>query len=79
VSYGGVSGGLRGVQMTKQTVTAVRMVPLTEAVTLPMFTQHIDLESGAFDPGELQEKAAAVMLDELLKWAEALKPMRKAG
>ena len=76
VSYGGASAGLRGVQMTKQVVAALRMVSVVEAVAIPFFAQHIDAATGAFDPGAVQEKAAAAMLDELLKWAEALKPMR---
>jgi NAD(P)H-dependent FMN reductase len=77
VSYGGASGGLRGVQMTKQTVSALRMVPLVEAVAIPFFTQYIDAAAGTFDPGEVQEKAAGAMLDELLRWARALKPLRE--
>lgn len=77
VSYGGVSGGLRGVQTIKLLVTALRMMPLPEAVAIPFFTQYFDGKSGAFDPGEVQEKAATAMLDELLKWAVALKPMRQ--
>ncbi len=76
VSYGGVSAGLRSVQMAKQTVTAVKMMPLPEAVSIPFFTQHIDKESGEFDPGDVQAKAGRAMLDELVKWAGALKPMR---
>lgn len=76
VSYGGVSAGTRSVQMTKQIVSALKMVPLTEAVAIPFFTKHIDKESGLFAPGEVQEKAAVGMLDELLKWSGALKPLR---
>jgi len=76
VSYGGVSGGTRSVQMTKQIVSALKMVPLFESVTLPFFREHLDLESGRFDPGELQEKAATRMLDELVRWAQALRRMR---
>jgi NAD(P)H-dependent FMN reductase len=76
VSYGGVSAGLRGVQMTKQLLTALKMVPLTEAVSIPFYAQHLDKESGVFDPGEVQARAAEVMLAELLRWAEALKPLR---
>lgn len=76
VSYGGASSGLRGVQMTKQIVAALRMVPVVEAVALPFFTQYVDAETGAFDPGAVQEQAAGAMLDELLKWADALKPLR---
>jgi NAD(P)H-dependent FMN reductase len=76
VSYGGVSAGLRSVQMAKQTVTALKMMPMMEAVSIPFFTQYVDKESGRFDPGDVQVKAGNVMLDELLKWAQALKPMR---
>jgi NAD(P)H-dependent FMN reductase len=75
-SYGGVSGGMRGVQMTKALVTSLKLVPMVEAVAIPFFNQFIDSERGVFDPGEVQEKAANVMLDELLRWAEALKPLR---
>jgi NAD(P)H-dependent FMN reductase len=78
VSYGGVSGGTRGVQMTKQVVTALRMMPIPEAVNVPFFTQHMNKETGAFEPPEAQERAAVVMLDELLRWAEALEPLRAA-
>jgi NAD(P)H-dependent FMN reductase len=76
VSYGGVSGGTRSVQMIKQIVSALHMVPLTEAVNIPFFAQHVDKESGAFSPGATQEAAAALMLDELSRWATALEPMR---
>jgi NAD(P)H-dependent FMN reductase len=78
VSYGGVSAGLRSVQMTKQTVTAVGMVPLKEAVSIPFSAQYVNSETGVFDPGEVQVKAGNTMLDELLKWATALKAMRAA-
>lgn len=76
-SYGGVSAGTRGVQMTKQLVTSLRMMPVPEAVAIPFFNRHIDSETEAFDPGELQEKAARVMLDELARWATALEPLRE--
>jgi NAD(P)H-dependent FMN reductase len=76
VSYGGVSAGLRGVQMTKGIVSALRMVPIPEAVAIPMFPQHIHAETGVFDPGVVQEQASTAMLDELLKMANALAPLR---
>jgi NAD(P)H-dependent FMN reductase len=79
VSYGGVSGGLRSVQMIKLTATALRMMPIPEAVTLSMFTQHIDQETGRFAPPEVQDKAAEAMLDELMKWGEALRGLRSTG
>jgi NAD(P)H-dependent FMN reductase len=78
VSYGGISGGIRSVQMTKQIVTTLKMVPLVEAVAIPFFSQHMD-DTGIFVPNELQTKSATDMLDELLRWAEALKPLRTRG
>ena len=77
VSYGGVSGGTRSVQMIKQLVTSLRMMPIPEAVTIPFFTQYIDKESGAFAPEETQATAATAMLDELLRWSGALSALRK--
>ncbi|MEO6878675.1 MAG: NAD(P)H-dependent oxidoreductase [Gemmatimonadaceae bacterium] len=75
-SYGGVSAGLRGVQMTKQVVTTLKMMPMMEAVAIPFFAKFIDTETGTFKPGEVQEQAAGVMLDELLRWTNAMKPLR---
>lgn len=75
-SYGGVSAGTRGVQMTKQIVTTLKLVPMFEAVSIPFFTEKIDAESGLFQPGEMQNQAAAVMLDEILRWESALRTLR---
>lgn len=76
VSYGGVSGGLRAVQMTKQVVVALKMVPLVESVTVPMFTKFIDPGTGVFTPEDVQAQSAAKMLDELLRWSNALRMLR---
>jgi NAD(P)H-dependent FMN reductase len=75
-SYGGVSAGTRGVQMTKQIATTVKLVPMFEAVSIPFFTETIDAESGLFDPGPEQARAAVVMLDEMLRWEAALRTLR---
>lgn len=74
VSYGGISGGLRAVQMTKLQVTALKMMPIPDAVTLPFAAKQI--ENGVFKPTESNEKAANAMLAELEKWATALKTIR---
>ena len=76
VSYGGISGGLRGVQMTKQLVIGLKMVPLPEAVVVPLFTKFIDAATGVFTPEESHAKNAATMLDELLRWSDALRVLR---
>lgn len=74
VSYGGLAGGTRAVQMAKQIVTALKMMPIPEGVILPYFTQLID--AGTFMATESHRKGADLMLNELLKWSEALKPLR---
>ena len=75
VSYGGISGGTHSVVMTKQLLCALKMVPIVEAVSIPFFSNHMSKE-GAFAGTESLEKAANAMLDELHRWAEALRPMR---
>jgi NAD(P)H-dependent FMN reductase len=74
VSYGGIAGGTRAVQMLKLTVTGLKMMPLMEGVQIPFFTQHI--EGGVFKPTPQHETAATAMLDELARWAGALKTLR---
>jgi len=75
VSYGGVSGGLRAAQAVKLLLTTLKVMPIPEGVAVPNFQQFLD-EGGAFRPNELVEKSATTMLNELLRWAEALKPLR---
>lgn len=78
VSYGGMSGGIRAVQTTRQTLTTLKMVPLVEAVAIQAVAQQLD-ENKEFRPSEVHVTSARPMLDELLRWAEALKPLRGAA
>jgi NAD(P)H-dependent FMN reductase len=75
VSYGGVSGGLRAVQLEKQLVTTLKMMPMVEGVMAPMIPQLLD-EKKEFRSNDLIDASAKQMLDELFKWAQALKAMR---
>ena len=77
VSYGGVSGGLRAVQSAKLLVTTLKMVPLVEAVTVPMVSQQLG-EEGTFTPNAFQERSATDLLGELGRWSDALTPLRRA-
>lgn len=74
VSYGGISGGMRAVQATKLTLTTLKMVPIMEAVTVPMVAERV--QDGTFSAGEIHEQSAEALLKELHRWAEALKPLR---
>ena len=76
VSYGGVSAGTRGVQITKEILTSLKIMPVPETVAIPFFAQHIDKATGVFEPGPTQAQGAALMLDELLKWTTALETLR---
>jgi NAD(P)H-dependent FMN reductase len=77
VSYGGVSGGMRAVQMIKQVVQALRMIPVTDAVVIPFVKTLIDDEG--FHPNELMTGSATVVLDELVKVGTALATVRAGG
>lgn len=74
VSYGGVSGGLRSAQELRQLIGNVGMVALPQVVPVPFFPKHI--EEGTFTANEPMQQGAKGMLDELAKWAEALRTMR---
>jgi NAD(P)H-dependent FMN reductase len=74
VSYGGVSGGTRSVQMAKQLLTTAKVMPMAEAVTIPFVGTH--LENGEFKTTPGFEQSAKVLLDELHRWTVALKTLR---
>jgi NAD(P)H-dependent FMN reductase len=76
VSYGGVSGGLRSVEMTKGVVTALKMMPIVESVTVPFFMNFFN-EAGEFEGSDVHENSVAAQLNELYLWAEALKGIRE--
>ena len=75
VSYGGVSAGTRAVQTARLMATGFKMMPIVEAVNVPFFAQL--MENGVFKNDETHDKAATVVLDELLRWTDALKPLRQ--
>lgn len=77
VSYGGVSGGTRAMQVIRQMAGGVRMLPIYESVNIPMIGGLIEGESKSrrFNAPEIQAKGADAMLDELHKLAEVLQPL----
>jgi NAD(P)H-dependent FMN reductase len=74
LSYGGVSGGLRAVESAKPLLAALKVVPIPEGVPVPGYPQF--LADGEFRPNELITNGATTMLDELDRWAGALKALR---
>jgi len=75
VSYGGIAAGTRATQMLKQVLTALKIMPVPEAVNIPFVAQHLD-EDKRFKSTEVIEASATAMLDEVLRWAESLTPLR---
>ncbi|KAB0679391.1 NADPH-dependent FMN reductase [Aureimonas leprariae] len=74
VTYAGVSGGTRAALMAKPLMVTVKAMPIPEAVAIPAFFEH--LGPNGFEPKEPHRNSATQMLDELAKWAGALKPLR---
>ena len=74
VSYGGASAGLRGAAALDQVLTTLGLVrvPVDMAISGP--AAH--LVDGAFAATEKQEATLARMIDQLGRYAEALRPLR---
>ncbi len=53
----------------------MKVVPLTEGVNFPFFTQFIN-EQGVLAPNEISHKAADGMLKELARWSKGLQAIR---
>jgi NAD(P)H-dependent FMN reductase len=75
VSYGGVSGGIRSVQAAKPLVTSLKMMPMFEGVMVQTPWNRLD-DQKVFQSDNHIDSSATAMLDELYKWAQALKSMR---
>ena len=78
VSYGGVSAGLRAATALKPVLSALRMVPVVEAATIP-FVQQFLTQDGEFAPTAEVEAGAKAMLDELARVTPALRSLRNAA
>ena len=74
VGYGGISGGGRSTHAIKPTIVSLKMMPIPETVWLPNVFQQ--LKDGAFSANEFNEQGASALLNELIKWTEALASLR---
>lgn len=75
VSYGGISGGLRSAQELRMLLSNMGIMPLKQAVPMPMVFGDLT-EDGTLTPNAEVAKGTAGMLDELHAWAGALKTIR---
>lgn len=74
VSYGNTSAGTRSVQHAKQVVTTLRLVPLGATVAIRIGDST---ENGRLRPDAARDSAGAGLLDELVRVAHALRPLRE--
>ncbi|WP_436774711.1 GNAT family N-acetyltransferase [Yinghuangia sp. YIM S09857] len=74
VSYGNTSAGTRAVQHAKQVTTTLRLVPLGATVAIRIGDATDD---GRVRPDTVLAGAAVGVLDELVRVAHALRPMRE--
>jgi NAD(P)H-dependent FMN reductase len=75
VSYGGVAAGTRAVQMLKQVVSALKLVPMADAVHIPFVQQFLDADR-VLQPNDIMENAATALLAELARWTRAVSALR---
>lgn len=74
VSYGGMGAGLRSVQELKLTLTAVRMMPIADGVAIPFVMKQV--QEGKFSSTPIIDATLPFHLEEVLRWAKAMEPLR---
>ncbi len=75
VSYGMTSAGLRAVEMIKPVLISLKMIPVHDAVSIPL-RLRLDAD-GVLQPDQVMHEAALKLLTELRLLAEALAPVRE--
>jgi NAD(P)H-dependent FMN reductase len=73
VGYGG-NGGARAVEILRQVVSNVELADVRAQVGLSLFTDFENFTT--FQPGSHLEQTVTGMLDQVIAWGGALKPLR---
>ncbi len=73
VGYG-TSGGTRAVEHLRLVMSELQVADVRAQVGLSLFTDFTDMSS--FAPASHQEPAVATMLDQVIAWSQALRPLR---
>lgn len=77
VSYGGLSGGLRAIEQLRLVFAELHAVTVRETVSFHSARERFDAGGTPIDRARC-DKAAKVLLDQLLWWAHALREARAA-
>lgn len=78
----GVHGGVRAVEHLRQVMTELQVANVRTQVALSAFTDFEitdPAEPGTIAPGPHQEPTLNELLDELVAWSRALKPLRETA
>jgi NAD(P)H-dependent FMN reductase len=75
VSYGGAGGGIRAVEQLRLVLVELHVVPVRDAIALPMARQLFD-DDGSLHDSERLAPSVKLTLDRLLWWAAALRTAR---
>jgi NAD(P)H-dependent FMN reductase len=76
----GVNGGVRAVEHLRQSMTELQVANVRTQVALSAFTDFEltdPTEPGVIAPGPHQEPTLNELLDEVVAWSRALKPLRE--
>lgn len=77
VSYSiGPFAGVRAVSNLKPDLLSLKVISISESVTIPSYNQFIN-EDGDFVPNELLSNSATVMFTQLARWAKGLKSIKE--
>jgi len=77
VGYGGAVGGGRALQQLRQVAMELEMVPVRSEVTLVFARKQFDEQGRIKDDSQI--KSANQMLDQVVRYAEALQVLRSKG
>src|SRR6202012_4043869 len=76
VGYGSL-GGVRAIEHLRVIMAELQGADVRTSVALSIFTDFENFTD--FKPGEFQRDSVTAMIDQLVPWSEALKPLRVAS
>lgn len=79
VSYGGPSGGVRAVEQLRQVAVELHLVPLRDAVAIPMARSAFGDDGAPDDPSGLIADRVNTLFDRLVWWSRALAAARRVA
>jgi NAD(P)H-dependent FMN reductase len=71
----GYTNGARAIESLRLVMAAVQVATVRPAVGLSLFTE---LQDGVFTPSGAQERFVTILLDHVITWSGALRPLREA-